>query len=348
MMVKPVGDKTMPSSGVRSFSHGVKIGGKVFKSNIFLSPLSGVSDIAFRMMCREGGAGMAFFEMVSANAVVRGQRKTMTFLKTIKKDRPTACQILGCDPDIMNEAAHTVLEESDAEFIDINAACPVRKVISAGSGAALLKKPEILFGIVKKISSSVPTPVTVKLRVGFDRVDIAKIVRIAKGCEDAGAAALFVHGRTRKQMYGGEVDYEAIRKVKGIAGIPVFGSGNIFSHHLAEKMFKETGCDGIFVARGAFGNPCIFTDIKNYLKSGMPPEKRTVTQKIVLLKKHLSYIEKYSEKSPAGKTGFMKKAALWYLKDFPGSARARAEVSSAESVEQLLKIIDEFKTKFFT
>jgi len=326
----------------------IRIGGRVFGANIFLAPLSGCSDLAFRLMCREGGALMAFFEMVSANAVVRGQRKTMTFLKTVKKDRPTACQILGSDPDIMNDAAHKTLDEAHAEFIDINAACPVSKVVKNGQGAALLKKPELLFGIVKKISSSVSTPVTVKLRVGFDRADIAKIVRIAKGCEDAGAAALFVHGRTRKQMYGGEVDYEAIRKVKESAGIPVFGSGNIFSPNLAEKMFKETGCDGLFVARGAFGNPGIFTDIKNYLKSGIPPEKRTVAQKIALLKKHLSYIEKYSEKSFTGKTGFMKKVALWYLKGFPGSARARAEATSAENYEQLLKIIDKLKTRFFT
>ncbi|MFH1958575.1 MAG: tRNA dihydrouridine synthase DusB [bacterium] len=344
MTVKPAGDKTQRTASARVFLKGIKIGGKFFKSNIFLSPLSGVSDIAFRMMCREGGAEMAFFEMVSANAVVRGQRKTMTFLKTIKKDRPVACQILGSDPDIMNDAAHIVLGKSDAEFIDINAACPVRKVVKNGQGAALLEKPDILFRIVKKISSSVPVPVTVKLRVGFDRVDIAKIVRIAKGCEDSGAAALFVHGRTRKQMYGGEVDYEVIKKIKESVDIPVFGSGNIFSHRLAEKMFKETGCDGIFVARGAFGNPGIFAGIKNYLESGIPPEKRTVAQKTALLKKHLSYIEKYSD---VGKTGFMKKVALWYLKDFPGSARARAEASSAESVEQLLKIIDELKTKLF-
>ena len=318
----------------------VKIGGKIFKTNIFLAPLSGVSDLAFRMMAREGGAGMAFFEMVSSNAVCRRQKKTMSFLKTVEKDRPIACQLLGNNSDIMIDAARIVSDETDAEFIDINAACPVGKVVKNGQGAALLFDPGNLFRIVEKLTSSGIMPVTVKLRIGFDSVNQAELLYIAKGLEGSGAAALFVHGRTRKQMYGGPVNYEAIKKIKESVGIPVFGSGNIFSPQLAEKMFKETGCDGIFVARGSFGNPGIFGDIEKYLKSGGLPEKRTIAQKIKDLKKHLSCIEKYGEKSPRGQIGFMKKIALYYIKVFDDSASVRAKLSAACDYGEMLKIID--------
>ena len=318
----------------------IKIGNRKFETNVFLSPLSGVSDLAFRMTAREGGAGMAFFEMISANAVFHRQKKTMMLLKTAEEDKPVACQLLGSSPEIMTSAARAVLAEASPEFIDINAACPVKKVVSNGQGAALLKKPEILFEIVEKMSSDLPVPVTVKLRTGFDTAEINKLIHIAAGCEQAGAATLFVHGRTRKQMYSGEVNYEAIKQVKKSVKIPVIGSGNIFTPPLAEKMFRETGCDGILVARGAFGNPGIFGDIENYFSSGVLPRQKKQGEKIKLLKRHLSYIEKYSEKQPRGKTGFMKKTALWYLKGFDNSASARAEVSRAQTYGEILRIID--------
>lgn len=318
----------------------IKIGNRKFDTNIFLAPLAGCSDMAFRLMCREYGAGMAFFEMISSNALVHGRTKTESLLKTVKKDNPVAGQLLGSDPVLLEEAAFRMLELAPVKFIDINVACPVKKVVNNGQGAALLEKPRRLYSILKRLSKKIPVPVTVKMRIGFNSINIVRITRIARKCEEKGASALFVHGRTRAQFYSGTVNYDVIKRIKEAVTIPVFGSGDVLTPSLAKKMFDETGCDGILVARGAFGSPWIFRDIDRYFKTGQIPIKVHKARRLSILKKHLSYVNKYTPAEAYSKLGFMRKVALWYIKDFAGAAKGRGRAAIANSYEEMLKIVD--------
>ncbi len=318
----------------------VKIGDRVFNTKVFLAPLAGCSDFPFRLICREHGAQMAFFEMISSDALAREREKTLNMLKSSEADSPVAGQLLGSVPELMLDAALKMKDRVAVEFIDINAACPVRKVVTNGQGAALFKMPEKLFAIIRILSKKSGLPVTVKLRAGFEEIDLKALVNIARGCEDAGVSAIFLHGRTRAQLYSGAVDYGAIKKVKSSVGVPVFGSGNVLSGPLAKKMLDDTGCDGVIVARGALGNPWIFKEINSFLKSGVlttPPDKK---RRIEILKRHLSYIRKYTDISAPSVIGKMRKAALWYLKGFALAAAARGKVTSAQNYEELLKVLD--------
>lgn len=319
----------------------IKIGSAKIGTNIFLAPLSGCSDLAFRLIAREHGAKFCFFEMVDANALTRNHKQTIGgILKTTKKDAPIAGQLLGADPALMLDAAQKFVSTVDISFLDINSACPVKKVVKKGAGAYLLEKPAVLYKIVKKLSSSLKIPVTVKIRVGYHKIYPEDIVDISKKCEDNGAAAIFVHGRTRAQGYGGPVDYESIRSIKQSLRVPVFGTGNIFTPELAKKMFDETGCDGILVARGAFGNPWIFKNIETYLKNGKISAEPDMAAKKKALKKHLAYIDKYRDSKPAFKVGFMRKVAIWYLKGFPYATKTRNQISRVKSYSDLLELID--------
>ncbi len=318
----------------------IKIGSATIDTNIFLAPLSGCSDLAFRLIAREQGAKFCFFEMVDANALIRNYEKTLGLLSTTKKDSPIAAQLLGADPAVMADAAQKLVSIRDISFLDINSACPVRKVVSKGAGAHLLEKPDMLCKILKKVSSSLKIPVTVKIRTGYHKNDIKKIINTAEKCQESGAAAIFVHGRTRAQGYSGEVDYEAIKKIKEAVRIPVFGTGNIFTPALAKKMFDETGCDGIAVARGAFGNPWIFRNIENYLKNGCVLPEPDLPDKKKVLKKHLAYIDKYRHSIPSAEIGFMRKVAMWYTKGLPGAATIRAKITRIQTYPKLIELID--------
>ena len=323
----------MPSS--------VTIGSKTFPTNVFLAPMAGCTDLALRLISRENGARFCFFEMVDSNSIVHGnRRKTLTMLKTTKEDSPTAVQLLGSDPSVMLDAAGALLDILDVPFLDINAACPAKKAIKKKSGAFLLGKSEVLCNIIRVLVRSLPVPVTVKLRAGYNRIDAKFIATLARGCEDSGASAVFIHGRTASQGYFGDVDYGSIRTVKESLGIPVFGSGNVMNHHLAKKMFTETGCDGILVARGALGNPWIFDRIDSYLKSGLEPPKISFDLRKKTLKKHLSYLKTLKELGPANNMGFMKKIAAWYLKGATGACRLRREISVVNGYEKMIEFID--------
>jgi len=317
----------------------IKIGSATINTNIFLAPLSGCSDLAFRLIAREHGAKFCFFEMVDANALIRNHEKTIGILKTTDKDAPIAGQLLGADPSLMLDAAQKLVSLVDISFLDINSACPVRKVVSKGAGAYLLEKPAALYKTLKKLSSSLKIPVTVKIRLGYHKKEIKNIVDIAKKCGENGASAVFVHGRTRAQGYAGEVDYEFIRDIKNSLEIPVLGTGNIFTPELAKKMFDETGCDGILVARGTFGNPWIFKNIENYLKNGETLAEPSLSAKKKVLKKHLSYIEKYRASNSSSRIGFMRKVAMWYLKGFPYAAKTRDRIARTQDYAELLKLI---------
>lgn len=320
----------------------IRIGSKEVPTNIFLAPLSGCSDLSFRLIAREHGAKFCFFEMIDSNSVIRGpERRFLSVLKTMPSDNPIAAQLLGEDPSMMVRAAKKILNLGlRISFMDINAACPTKKVVKKGAGSYLLEDRRTLFCIVKKMVKSLPVPVTVKMRVGYEHRDLKEILSISKKCESLGASAIFVHGRTKSQGYMGEVDYETIKAIKENLRVPVFGIGNIFSPESASRMFNETGCDGIMVARGAMGNPWIFKDIEDYLKVGSSGPAPDIKNKGTVLKRHLAYIDKYKECGSSGKIGIMHKTAFWYLKGLTGSARMRREISLVKTYDMMIKLID--------
>lgn len=301
--------------------------------------MSGVTDLAFRLVSRRYGASLCFLEMLDAHSILYSHPHNHRLLTTIKRDVPLAAQLLGADPCVLLDAAQKLLGLVGLSFLDINSACPAKKVIKKGAGSALLKDTVRLGKIVKKLADNLPLSVTVKLRSGFYRRDVLECVRTAQICQANGAACVFIHGRTVSQGYSGDVDYVSIKAVKAALKIPVFGSGNIFSPLLAKKMLEETGCDGIMVARGALGNPWIFKNIADYLKNGRPSVEPSVSVKKKTLKTHLAYIEKYKDISPSGKIGIMGKVAMWYLKGLPHAAGIRKDISRAKSSAELLEII---------
>ena len=319
----------------------LKIGSYQLDTNVLLAPLSGCSDIPFRLICREHGAKFCFYEMVDANSLVYERPGSFRLLKSHKDDSPIAAQLLGQDPEIMLDAAQRLLKIVKTPFIDINCACPVKKVIKKKAGAYLLRDTGMLCRIVKKLASRLPVPVTIKLRIGFDSVDVPHMTDLAIRCEASGAKALFVHGRTKTQGYAGDIDYAAIRAIKESVTIPVVGSGNVFGPDLAKKMLTETGCDGVLVGRGAFGNPWIFRDIEDFLKDGTLKRRMTTRRRIDVLRKHLAYVQIHKDLPPKIQTGIMRKVAMWYLKGFPSAKRLRGEISKARDYAGLLKVINE-------
>ena len=316
----------------------LKIGNVNIGTNIFLAPLSGCTDLPFRMIAREHGARFCFYEMLDANSLNHNRQRSFNMLKTIKEDTPIAAQILGADPAIVLDAAQKILDRTRLSFLDLNCACPVKKVIKKKAGAHLLRDTPRMYGILGKLIPAVEVPVTIKIRIGYDTKDLHHIVTMVKHCQDLGVAAISVHGRLMKQGYSGDVDYEYIRKIKEAVNIPVFGSGNILSPELAKKMLDETACDGILVARGALGNPWIFGQIEEYLKNEAAPKEISAEEKKEALKKHFSYLNEYRNMSKKGMVGFMRKIAMWYLKGIPGSSRIREKIMRADSYEEIVKI----------
>jgi nifR3 family TIM-barrel protein len=319
----------------------VRIGSTDIATNIVLAPLSGCSDLAFRLIARECGARFCFFEMVDAHSLLYPNPRKFDILKTVDRDTPIAAQLLGADPEVMRDAAQILTDHAQVSLLDINSACPVRKVIKKHAGAALLNTPEILCRIIETLAASLPIPITVKLRSGFTKTGLEALVRLAQMCEASGASALFVHGRTRVQGYSGHVDYAPIRAIKHGVKIPIFGSGDIFTPQLAKQMLTETDCDGVLVARGAFGNPWIFRDIEQYLSTGQISSPQPVSVKKRVVTQHLAYIQQYKECSPTGKVGFMRKVALWYVKGFPHASTLRGQVSALSSYEALTQFIEQ-------
>jgi len=240
----------------------------------------------------------------------------------------------------MLQAAQYLINTLDIKLLDVNAACPVPKMIKKKAGAYFLKEPENLYKILNLLSSKLELPVTVKLRSGYHKKDHSHIKEVAKNCESSGASAIFIHGRTQDQGYSGDIDFEAIKIVKNAVKIPVFGSGNVMNPELAKQMLDATECDGVMVARGAYGNPWIFNDIEDYLKSGKLPPERTIEERFVAAKKHLSYIDKYRNMAEKSKIGYMRKVAQWYAKGSPYTNRVRRIMGNAVTIEQLIAIMD--------
>ncbi len=264
----------------------------------------------------------------------------MRIITTLPKDRPIAAQILGSDPDMVLDAAQKLTSLVNISFLDINGACPAPKVVRKRAGAYLLNDTQRLGRIIKKLAGGLSVPVTVKLRSSFDKRDIQRSVDTARICRDNGASLIFFHGRTRLQGYAGNVDYEVIKAVKEAVDIPVYGSGDILNPFLAKKMFDATGCDGILVARGAFGNPWIFRDIEYYLAKGTLPADRKLWIKKRVLKRHLAYLEKYKTALPFNKISIMAKISMWYLKSLPNARRIRERLGRIKDYPELRRIID--------
>ena len=319
----------------------ITIGNVRIATNVFLAPLSGCSDLAFRLIAREHGAGFCFFEMIDSHSLPYQRPRTLDILATHPKDSPRAAQLLGNDPGRMLKAAKIVLERTGSAFIDVNCACPSKKVVRRGAGAALLKDPANLYRILETLASGLTVPVTIKMRIGYEKTDRDAIIAFAKGCESAGASALFVHGRTQAQGYMGEIDYAAIRAIKESVAVPVFGSGNIVTAWMAKKMFDETGCDGITVARGTLGNPWIFKEIEAILGRGdAPPRAHSLARRKAVLATHLDYVDRYKKIRPVSKVGFMRKVVIWYTTGLPGATSLRRRISLAKTYPALLDIIN--------
>lgn len=313
----------------------LKIGGVTLENNLILAPMAGVTDLPFRLLCREQGAGLVCMEMVSAKAIYYKNKNTEELLNIDSRERPVSLQLFGSDPDIISEMAKRI-EERPFAILDINMGCPVPKVVNNGEGSALMKNPKLAGEIISKTVRAIQKPVTVKIRKGFDAEHI-NAVEIAKVAEESGAAAVAVHGRTREQYYGGEADWDIIRRVKEAVKIPVIGNGDVVSAASARELAEQTGCDGIMIGRGAQGNPWIFRQILHWMETGeelRPPSLEEVKR---MMLRHARMLTEYK----GVYTGIceMRKHAAWYTSGWPHSAKLRAMVNEIQTLEELEDLI---------
>ena len=298
--------------------------------------MAGVTDLPFRLLCKEQGAGLLCMEMVSAKAIYYNNKNTEALMEIDDRERPVSLQLFGSDADIMSEMAKRI-EEKPFAILDINMGCPVPKVAGNGEGSALMKNPALVREIVSKVVKAIEKPVTVKIRKGFDE-DHVNAVEIAKIIEDCGAAAVAVHGRTREQYYSGTADWDIIRQVKEAVSIPVIGNGDVTGPESAKKMIDETGVDGIMIGRAARGNPWIFNQIKEYLETGVIPEKPSYDEVREMMLRHA----RMQLECKGEYTGIreMRKHVAWYTAGYPHSAKLRAKMNEVESYEQLRACIE--------
>ncbi|MCM1568762.1 MAG: tRNA dihydrouridine synthase DusB [Roseburia sp.] len=310
---------------------GLKIGNVVLDNNIILAPMAGVTDLPFRLLCREQGAGLVCMEMVSAKAIYYHNKNTEELLKVHPREFPASLQLFGSDPAIIAEMAKRI-EERPFAIIDFNMGCPVPKVVNNGEGSALMKNPALAGRILEGLVRAVKKPVTVKIRKGFDEehVNAVEIAHIAQEC---GVAAVAVHGRTREQYYSGRADWDIIRAVKEAVRIPVIGNGDVDTPARARELLEATGCDGIMIGRGAQGNPWIFREVKAYLETGRlipAPDNR---EKKEMILRHGELLLEYKGEYTAVRE--MRKHLSWYTAGMPGSARFRQQINQMECMEQL-------------
>ena len=316
----------------------MKIKNLDLKNNIFLAPMAGVTDLPFRLMCKKFGAGLACTEMVSSKAMYYNDKKTMSLIETHENEAPFAVQIFGSDPDIMAQTAEKALS-TGASVLDINMGCPAPKVANNGDGSALLKNPQLIGEIVSKVSSAVDVPVTCKIRSGFDSVaDVAEIARII---QQAGASAITVHPRTRDMYYSGTADRSLIKLVKESVSIPVIGNGDIFTAQSAMDMLASTGCDGVMIARGAQGNPFIFTQISQLFADGDISYNPTDAERLDTLLEHLELLMDYKGAYVGVREA--RKHIAWYIKGMKACAAMSERVCRIEDREQLFDEIKRYR-----
>ena len=312
------------------------IGNVELKNNVILAPMAGVTDLPFRVLCKGQGAGLLCMEMVSAKAIYYGSKNTEELMKISPAEMPVSLQLFGSDADIMADMAKKI-EEKPFAVLDINMGCPVPKVVNNGEGSALMKNPKLAEEIITKMVKAVKKPVTVKIRKGFDEAHL-NAVEMAKIAEASGAAAVAVHGRTREQYYAGKADWDCIRAVKEAVKIPVIGNGDVTDALSAERLLKETGCDGVMVGRAAQGNPFIFREITEYLETGVIPPKPTPAEVRATIERHARM--QMEEKGEYTGVREMRKHLSWYTVGYPNSAKYRQMINSMETMEELLHSLD--------
>lgn len=317
--------------------NALQIGDVTLDNNVILAPMAGVTDLPFRILCKEQGAGLICMEMVSAKAIYYQNKNTEKLLEIHPEEMPVSLQLFGSDPEIIREMAKRI-EERPFAILDLNMGCPVPKVVNNGEGSALMKNPrlveEILTGLVKAIRK----PVTVKIRKGFDEehVNAVEIARIAEAC---GVAAVAVHGRTRQQYYSGRADWDIIAVVKDAVKIPVIGNGDVTDAAAAKEMLRQTGCDGVMIGRAAQGNPWIFREVKAYLETGVMPPGPDLREVRELVRRHAALQLQYKGEYTAVRE--MRKHLAWYTAGYPHSARFRRTINTMETMEELLSGLEE-------
>lgn len=312
-----------------------KIGNVQIDNPFVLAPMAGVTDLPFRRLCKAQGAGLICMEMVSAKAISFHNKNTEALMEIDSVEHPVSLQIFGSEPELMAEVARSI-EDRPFDILDINMGCPVPKVVNNGEGSALLKDPDLIVRIVKSVSSAISKPLTVKVRIGFENAPV-DIVEIARRVEDAGAAAIAVHGRTRQQYYSGTADWDAIRRVKEAVTIPVIGNGDVDSPLKAKAMLQETGCDGVMIGRAVRGNPWIFREMNHYFTTGeLLPRPQGAEIRAMILDHARAQIEVKGEYTGIRE---MRKHVAWYTAGMRHSAGLRRETNTISSLDELERLL---------
>lgn len=324
-----------------SIIHPLTIGSVTLPNNLILAPMAGVTDLPFRILCREQGAGLVCMEMVSAKAIYYKNKKTTDMLRVDEREHPVSLQLFGSEPQLMGSIAHQI-EEMPFDILDINMGCPVPKIVNNGEGSALMRDPALAGEIIRQMARAVKKPVTVKIRKGFDEEHV-NAVELAKAAEEAGAAAIAVHGRTREQYYSGKADWDIIRRVKEAVSIPVIGNGDIKSPEDVAAMTEQTGCDGFMIGRGVQGNPWIFSQIHAFFRDGEKADKPTTEQvREMILRQARMMMDCKGEYIAIRE---IRKHAAWYTAGLANSSRLRGRVNEVETYEQLERLLRECLTE---
>lgn len=315
----------------------LQIGNVTLENNLILAPMAGVTDLPFRVLCKEQGAGMICMEMVSAKAILYKNKNTEELMTIDEREHPVSLQLFGSDPDVMGEIAKQI-QDRPFDILDINMGCPVPKVVNNGDGSALMKNPVLAGKIIEQTVKSSQKPVTVKLRKGFDDAHV-NAIEMAYVAQESGAAAIAIHGRTREQYYSGQADWDIIRKVKEAVSIPVIGNGDLLTGEDVMRMYQQTGCDGFMIARGAQGNPWIFKQMLHYMETGEVMAKPTMEEMVDMMLRHARMLIDYKGEYTGVRE--MRKHATWYTTGYPNSAKLRAKINDVESYEALEALFTE-------
>ena len=313
----------------------LQIGNVALENNLILAPMAGVTDLPFRLLCKEKGAGLLCMEMVSAKAILYKNKNTQALLEIDPRENPVSLQLFGSDPDIISQIAHEI-EERPFDILDINMGCPVPKIVNNGEGSALMKNPVLAGEIIEKTVKAIQKPVTVKIRKGFDDEHV-NAVEMARVAQESGAAAVAVHGRTREQYYSGKADWDIIRQVKEAVSIPVIGNGDLLTAEDVIAMKEQTGCDGFMIGRGAQGNPWIFEQILHYFRTGEKLPKPSAEEVTDMILRHAKMMLEFKGEY----TGIreISKHAAWYTAGYPNSAKLRVAINAVESYEELERLL---------
>ena len=313
----------------------LQIGNVKLENDLILGPMAGVTDLPFRLLCKEQGAGLLCMEMVSAKGIMYNNKNTKFLLTIDERERPVSLQLFGSDPDIISEQVKRI-EELPFDILDINMGCPVPKIVNNGDGSALMKNPLLAGEIIEKTARAIQKPVTVKIRKGFDEEHI-NAVEMAHIAQESGAAAIAVHGRTREQYYSGKADWEIIRKVKEAVKIPVIGNGDVWTPQDAIDMRKQTGCDGVMIGRGAQGNPWIFKQILHYEQTGELLEKPSPQEVTEMILRHAKMQMEFKGEYTGMRE--IRKHAAWYTAGYKNSAKLRGKINETETYEELKELL---------